>query len=91
MKQPPGNPEIIKVKKVVPGLNTYKLYKFDEPSSPLQFKSYLTFMLDSDNAKEFSVSHSFYAREVMVTQYSPVYFSRYHKAGDMLYVYQSKN
>jgi len=85
-----GSPELLKVKRRGDAPAGYKLYTFDSSSSPVQFKSYLTFVLDSDNAKEFSVSHAFYAREIMLAQRMPEYFAPYKDEGDMLYILQSK-
>lgn len=84
-----GTPRTIREAKTVPP-TIYQLYNFDQSSSPVQFKSYLTFVLDSDNAKEFAVSHAFYAREIMLANKSPLAFSVYKKEGDMLYMPQRK-
>ncbi|MBN9386092.1 MAG: hypothetical protein J0H74_35370 [Chitinophagaceae bacterium] len=85
-----GSPKALKATKKGLGINSYKLYTFEQSSSPVQFKSYLTFVVDSDNAREFSVSHTFYAREIMLAGYSPQFFIPYKREGDMLYMMQRK-
>ncbi|HVW59467.1 MAG TPA: hypothetical protein VHC48_05515 [Puia sp.] len=85
-----GSPESLKATRKGVGTNSYKLYTYEASSSPVQFKTYLTFLMDGDNAKEFSVSHTFYASKIMTGSYSPRFFIPYEKEGDMLYVIQKK-
>jgi hypothetical protein len=66
----------------------FRRFSFEETQSPLQFRSYLTFVLGNDNAAEFSVQHSFYAKEVLLTGDDPEYFSLYRQGGDNLYIKQ---
>lgn len=63
----------------------YKRYSFDQSASPLQFKSYLTFVVGS-NPQEFAVSHSFYAQEVMLSAEMPEFFGFYKPQGDQLFI-----
>lgn len=63
----------------------YKRYTFDQSSSPLQFKSFLTLMV-ANSTQEFFVSHSFYAREVLISKDGPWYFGFYKPDGDKLFV-----
>jgi hypothetical protein len=63
----------------------YKRYSFDQSASPLQFKSYLTFVAGT-NPQEFAVSHSFYAQEVLLSGEVPEYFGFYKPQGDQLYI-----
>ncbi|MBN9386091.1 MAG: hypothetical protein J0H74_35365 [Chitinophagaceae bacterium] len=63
----------------------YKQYSFDQSSSPVQFKSYLTFSL-ANSTEEFFVSHSFYAREILLSEEVPDYFTFYQPDGDKLFV-----
>jgi hypothetical protein len=66
----------------------FKRFSFEEAQSPLQFRSYLTFVLGNDNSPEFSVQHSFYAKEVLLSSDDPEYFSLYRQGGDNLYIKQ---
>ena len=68
------------------GAGSYTMYSFDPAASPLQFKSYLTFVLGDNNATEFAVRHSFYAQSVIVSSQPPQYFKLYGQGKDMLYV-----
>ena len=85
-----GSPETLKATKKGRGTMSYKSYTYDASSSPVQFKSYLTFVLDDDNPVEFSVSHTFFASKIMRGPHSPQFFIPYEKEGDMLYVVQKK-
>jgi len=84
-----GDPQTLRGAKTVPP-TIYQMYTYDQLSSPVQFKSYLTFVFDTDNAKEFAVSHAFYGREIMMTKKSPWAFSVYKDEGDILYITQNK-
>lgn len=64
---------------------SYKRYSFEQSASPLQFKSYLTFVAGT-NPQEFAVSHSFYAQEVILSGEIPAYFSFYKPQGDQLFI-----
>jgi len=70
------------------GAASYTMYSFDPAASPLQFKSYLTFVLGDNNVTEFAVRHSFYAQSIMVSSQPPQYFKLYGQGRDMLYVRQ---
>ncbi|HVV04754.1 MAG TPA: hypothetical protein VHC96_11065 [Puia sp.] len=63
----------------------YRRYSFDQSASPLQFKSYLTFVAGT-NPQEFAVSHSFYAQEVYLSGEVPEYFGFYKPQGDQLFI-----
>ncbi|HVU53406.1 MAG TPA: hypothetical protein VHD83_00050 [Puia sp.] len=63
----------------------YKRYSFDQSASPLQFKSYLTFVAGT-NPQEFAISHSFYAQEVYLSGEVPDFFGFYKPQGDQLFV-----
>jgi len=67
---------------------SYRRYSFDRGSSPLQFKSYLAFVL-GDGEKEFYVSHSFYAQEILLSSEVPEFFGFYKPEGDKLFVKHS--
>jgi len=68
----------------------YKVYTFDQSGSPLQFKSYLTFLL-ANSQQEFSVTHSFYVQEVVTTDETPELFSIYKPQGDQMWVKKPAN
>jgi hypothetical protein len=63
----------------------YTRYAFEQSASPLQFRSYLTFVAGT-NPQEFAVSHSFYAQEVMLSAEVPEYFGFYKPQGDQLFI-----
>jgi len=67
---------------------SYKRYSFDQAASPLQFKSYLTFVAGA-NPQEFAVSHSFYAQEIMLSSEVPEFFGFYKPQGDQLFIKHS--
>jgi len=85
-----GHPTTLKVKGKRYDRSSYQLYSFDEPSSPMQFKTYLTFVLDGDSAREFAVNHSFYASEVILARPGPQYFGEYKRGGDVFYLAKIK-
>lgn len=64
---------------------SYKRYSFEPSASPLQFKSYLTFVAGAD-PQEFAVSHSFYAQEVYLSGAGPEFFGFYKPQGDQLFI-----
>jgi hypothetical protein len=64
---------------------SYRRYSFDASTSPLQFKSYLTFVAGA-NPQEFAVSHSFYAQDVYLSKEEPDFFGFYKPQGDQLFV-----
>jgi len=64
---------------------SYRRYSFDQSASPLQFKSYLTFVVGTD-PQEFTVSHSFYAQEVLLSGEVPEFFGFYKPQGDQLFI-----
>jgi hypothetical protein len=81
-----GLPTIVKDKKSRDFTEKYKKYTFDQASSPMQFKSYLTFLIERDNSREFAVSHTFYAHEIAVARYSPRVFNMNRGQADLLYL-----
>lgn len=62
---------------------------YDEQSSPLQFRIYLTFGLGDITSPDFSLQHSFYAKEILQTHDDPETFPRYGQDGDKLVVKQA--
>jgi len=85
-----GDPKVLKVKGKRYDRSSYRLYTFDETSSPIQFKTYLTFVLGSDSAKEFMVNHRFYVSEIVLSARGPRYFGEYKPGGDVLYLARIK-
>lgn len=71
------------------GSYQFRRYHFDEGSSPLRFRSYLTFVLGNNSAMGFSISHAFYAGEVVLTREDPNFFAAYRRGGDKMYLKQS--
>lgn len=67
----------------------YKRVVFDEKASPVQFSSYITFVLGNEAAGEFALKHSFYGMEVLLTKNDPYMFGLYKPDGDKLYVRQA--
>ncbi|HEY4207389.1 MAG TPA: hypothetical protein VGM31_11280 [Puia sp.] len=67
---------------------SYRRYSFDQSASPLQFKSYLTFVVGT-SPQEFAISHSFYAQEVYLSGEVPEYFGFYKPQGDQLFVWKT--
>jgi hypothetical protein len=55
-------------------------------SSPVRFKSYLTFSLGDNDPKEFSETNLFYVAEIDETQSSPGDFVLYRQQGDQFYI-----
>jgi hypothetical protein len=70
-------------------VTTVSRVTYEAQTSPIQFKSYLTFALGGLNDKEFAVSHSFYATEVVQSRDNPQVFALYGNDGDKLYVRQA--
>jgi hypothetical protein len=66
----------------------YQRYTFDTSESPYQFRTYLTFVTGGKEGGEFTVSHTFYTDEVLVTHEPPEFFYAYLLGGDKLYVKQ---
>jgi hypothetical protein len=64
---------------------TFRTYSFDQSASPLHFSSYFTFVV-ANSTQEFSVSHSFYAQQVMLSGEAPEFFGYYKPEGDKLYL-----
>ncbi|MHA4808750.1 hypothetical protein ACX0G9_11620 [Flavitalea flava] len=72
------------------GMTTkFKRIVFDEKGSPVQFTSYITFVLGKDANGEFSLKHNFYGMEVLLTANEPDTFGLYTADGDKLYVKQA--
>jgi len=65
----------------------YKAADFTEEGSPIQLKSYLTFLIGPGNGTEFTESHTFYIGEVIHTGIVPGLFGAYHEPGDKFYVW----
>lgn len=56
---------------------SYKRMTFEKDSSPLQFRSYLTFRIgNTGSQKEFTVEHNFYVSEVWKTAAGPEEFPK---------------
>lgn len=64
----------------------FKKIYFAADSSPVRFKSYLTFSLGDNNPKEFSETNLFYVAEIDETQSSPGDFVLYRQQGDQFYI-----
>jgi hypothetical protein len=69
----------------------FKRFSFEESGSPIQFKCYLTFALGNTSVQEFTVQHSFYVKEVLLTSSDPFYFVLYRPEGDNLYIKKTVN
>ncbi len=65
-----------------------RLY-FDDNKSPIRFKTYLTIATGRTADKEFSVQHSFYAKEMIQSTTEPDMFSMYRKDGSQFFVRQT--
>ncbi|GGB04668.1 hypothetical protein [Puia dinghuensis] len=63
----------------------YQEASFDETRSPVRFKSYLTFMLGSENSPEFAETQSFYVSRVRQSKLSPELFG-YQRQGDQFFI-----
>ena len=64
-----------------------RVYYTDE-KSPLRFRTYLTLAMGKNAENEFSVQHSFYAKEVMQSTTPPELFSMYRANGSQFYILQ---
>lgn len=62
---------------------------FEYSKSPIRFKTYLTLALGQTADQEFSVQHSFYAKEMIQTTTEPEMFSMYRKDGSQFFVRQT--
>jgi hypothetical protein len=84
-------PDTIQDKRLaITGMNDikFKQIHFAADSSPVRFKSYLTFSLGDNNPKEFSETNLFYVAEIDETESSPDIFALYRQKGDQFYVKQ---
>jgi hypothetical protein len=61
---------------------------FAADSSPVRFKSYLTFSLGDDNPKEFSETNLFYVAEIVESEIGPHNFALYRQQADQCYIRQ---
>lgn len=68
-----------------------KRVAYEEQVSPVQFKIYLTFVLGNNSGQEFSLEHSFYATEIIQSDYDPELYTEYGKDGDKLFVKETMN
>lgn len=64
---------------------TYRRLQFDEHESPVHFITYLTFALGNNATSEFTVQHSFYVTEVLLSKKQPAFFALYNYDGNKLY------
>jgi len=64
----------------------YRKETFDASTSPVRFKSYLTFVLGSNNTLEFSESNEFFVEEALDTKNMPEDFPLYQQRGDKFYI-----
>ncbi|MBS1660132.1 MAG: hypothetical protein JST68_03675 [Bacteroidetes bacterium] len=77
-------------------INSYSYAKFrqiifDETESPIQFKSYLTFVLGMNNSPEFAKTNDFYISEALDSKSPPEQFTpRYQQQGNMFFVKYQK-
>lgn len=68
-----------------------KRVAYQEETSPIQFKIYLTFVLGSNSSQEFALEHSFYATEILQSHEQPEDFPLYGYDGDKLFVKETMN
>ena len=66
----------------------FKQIRFAADSSPVRFKSYLTFSLGDKNPNEFSEINLFYVAEIYETASKPGDFVLYRQQGDQFYIKQ---
>jgi len=71
-------------------LSKYRKKNYDETTSPVRFKSYLTFSLGFNNASEFAESNDFYVDEAMDTQSLPENYPLYQQQGDKFFIKYKK-
>lgn len=71
-------------------LAKYRQKNFDPATSPVQFKSYLTFMLGFNNALEFAQTNDFYISETLDSKAHPENFPKYEEKGDRFFVVYHK-
>jgi hypothetical protein len=64
----------------------FKKIRFAADSSPVRFKSYLTFSLGDNDPKEFSETNLFYVAEIDETETGPGDFVLYRQQGDQFYI-----
>lgn len=62
--------------------------QYENSKSPLRFKIYLTLAMGQNTVSEFSVQHSFYAKEVLQTDEIPDLFPMYRSSGNQFYIRQ---
>lgn len=75
------------------GLNDvrYRRVTYSEDRSPIRFNSYITFVLGSDNSREFAENHSFFVNEVVQANAEPKAFALYRHEGDALFIEAPRN
>ncbi|MBS1603219.1 MAG: hypothetical protein JST42_11165 [Bacteroidetes bacterium] len=64
----------------------YRKETFDASTSPVRFKSYLTFVLGSNNTLEFSETNEFFVEEALDTRNMPEDFPLYQPRGDKFFI-----
>jgi hypothetical protein len=71
------------------GVNSVKFRQvhYDEASSPIRFRTYLTFSIGHDN-NEFSLTNHFYVSDIYLSEGRPEDFTLYHGHGDQIYIHQ---
>lgn len=66
----------------------FRQLQYADEYSPLRFKTYITLALGKNAENEFSVQHSFYAKEVLQSTTEPELFSMYRANGNQFYIRQ---
>lgn len=67
-------------------VSKYRKETFDASTSPVKFKSYLTFLLGSNTTLEFSETNEFFVEEALDTKTAPEDFPLYQQRGDKFYI-----
>jgi hypothetical protein len=75
--------------RVAEGMITkFRQVQYADEYSPLRFKTYITLALGKNAENEFTVQHSFYAKEVLQSTTEPELFSMYRANGNQFYIRQ---
>ena len=69
-------------------VSKFRQVHYEDEYSPLRFKTYITLALGKNAENEFSVQHSFYAKEVVQSTTEPELFSMYQANGNQFYIRQ---
>jgi len=64
----------------------YRKGAYSPETSPVRFRSYLTFSIGANNPQEFSQSDEFFVEEALDTKSSPEEFPLYQQRGDKFFV-----